>query len=113
ADRLTAGTRLGHGIFSADGKQWEHSRALLRPQFSRDQVKDLDLEEKHVQNLLRALPAEEDSWTSTTDIQPLISRFTMDSASEFLFGESTNIQLAALSEEAAAKNAEDRAFVES
>ncbi|KAK5198854.1 hypothetical protein LTR99_007794 [Exophiala xenobiotica] len=104
---------LGHGIFSADGKQWEHSRALLRPQFSRDQVKDLDLEEKHVQNLLRALPVEADGWTSTTDIQPLISRFTMDSSSEFLFGESTNIQLSALSEEAAAKNAEDRAFVES
>ncbi|OAP57574.1 hypothetical protein AYL99_08312 [Fonsecaea erecta] len=103
---------LGHGIFSADGKQWEHSRALLRPQFSRDQVKDLDLEEKHVQNLLRTLPVAADGWTSTTDIQPLISRFTMDSASEFLFGESTNIQLSALSEEAAAKNAEDRAFVE-
>ncbi|OAL37818.1 hypothetical protein AYO20_02995 [Fonsecaea nubica] len=103
---------LGHGIFSADGKQWDHSRALLRPQFSRDQVKDLGLEEKHVQNLLRALPVQADGWTSTTDIQPLIARFTMDSASEFLFGESTNIQLSALSEEAAAKNAEDRAFVE-
>jgi cytochrome P450 len=72
----------------------------------------LDLEEKHVQNLLQTLAAQADGWTLTTDIQPLISRFTMDSASEFLFGESTNIQLSALSEEAALKTAEDRAFVE-
>lgn len=36
----------------------------------------------------------------------------MDSASEFLFGQSTNTQLSALSEEASTKNAEDTAFVE-
>lgn len=36
----------------------------------------------------------------------------MDSASEFLFGQSTNTQLSALSEEASIKNAEDTAFVD-
>jgi cytochrome P450 len=29
---------LGDGIFSQDGADWSHSRALLRPQFSRTQV---------------------------------------------------------------------------
>ena len=29
---------LGDGIFTLDGKGWSHSRALLRPQFSREQV---------------------------------------------------------------------------
>lgn len=88
--------RLGNGIFSADGKQWEHSRALLRPQFVRDQVSDLDLEERHVQNMLLALPVKSDGWTETTDLQPLNFNLTIDSASEFLLGNSVNCQLSAL-----------------
>ena len=94
-NKLTS-QRLGHGIFSADGKAWEHSRALLRPQFSRDQVSDLDLEERHLQNMMLALPTKSDGWTEITDIQPLNFRLTMDSATEFLFGESVNSQLSAL-----------------
>lgn len=104
--------RLGHGIFSADGKQWERARAILRPQFSRDQVGDLELEERHVQNLLRALAAQTGAQQAVVDLQPLFLRLTMDSASEFLFGQSTNTQLSALSEEDSAKNAEDSDFVE-
>ncbi|KAF2019217.1 cytochrome P450 52A12, partial [Aaosphaeria arxii CBS 175.79] len=104
---------LGHGIFSADGEQWERARALLRPQFSRDQVSDLELEERHVQNLLRALPTECGAWSEVVDLQPLFFRLTMDSASEFLFGQSTNIQLSALSKEASSQNAEDTEFVRS
>jgi cytochrome P450 len=88
--------RLGNGIFSADGKQWEHSRALLRPQFVRDQVSDLDLEERHVQNMLLALPVQSDGWTEMTDLQPLNFNLTIDSASEFLLGESVNCQVSAL-----------------
>jgi cytochrome P450 len=30
---------LGDGIFNTDGELWSHSRALLRPQFSREQVR--------------------------------------------------------------------------
>jgi cytochrome P450 len=29
---------LGDGIFTLDGAGWSHARALLRPQFTRDQV---------------------------------------------------------------------------
>lgn len=32
------GPLLGQGIFTLDGAGWSHSRALLRPQFTRDQV---------------------------------------------------------------------------
>ncbi|KAL1598155.1 hypothetical protein SLS59_007165 [Nothophoma quercina] len=103
---------LGHGIFSADGKQWERARAILRPQFSRDQVSDLELEERHVQNMLRALPSQASAQSDVVDLQPLFFRLTMDSASEFLFGQSTNTQLSALSEEDSVKNAEDTEFVE-
>jgi cytochrome P450 len=111
--KLTAKHRLGHGIFSADGERWERARAILRPQFSRNQVSDLDLEERHVQNMLQAFPAKDGGWSEVTDLQPLFLRLTMDSASEFLFGQSTNTQLSAQSAEASAKNAEDTAFVES
>jgi cytochrome P450 len=31
---------LGDGIFTLDGAGWSHARALLRPQFTRDQVSD-------------------------------------------------------------------------
>ncbi|KAF2087173.1 putative P450 monooxygenase [Saccharata proteae CBS 121410] len=88
---------LGYGIFTSDGKMWEHSRAMLRPQFARDQVSDLELEETHVQNLLKALPVDPSTgWTDVTDIEPLFFRLTLDSATEFLFGESVDSQLANL-----------------
>ncbi|KID65470.1 Cytochrome P450 52A12 [Metarhizium brunneum] len=86
---------LGNGIFAANGKQWEHSRALLRPQFVRSQVSDLDLEEAHVQNMMTVLNRHlgSDGWTGTVDLQVLFFRLTLDSATEFLFGESVNSQL--------------------
>ncbi|KAI9820833.1 MAG: hypothetical protein M1826_000858 [Phylliscum demangeonii] len=88
---------LGQGIFTQDGKAWEHSRALIRPQFAREQVSDLVLEERHVQNLMRALPADAvDGWTDPVDLQVLFFRLTLDSATEFLFGESVDSQLAEL-----------------
>lgn len=69
---------------------------MLRPNFARERVGALDLEHRHCQNLMRALPTNADGWTSKTDLQPLFFRLTLDSSSEFLFGESVNSQLAAL-----------------
>lgn len=86
---------LGNGIFTQDGKGWEHSRAMMRPQFAREQVSDLDLEERHVQNLMKALDASlgQDNTTSTVDLSEIFFRLTLDSASEFLFGESVDSQI--------------------
>lgn len=109
---LTGRLRLGYGIFSVDGRRWEHSRALLRPQFVRAQVSELDLEERHLRNMLKALPVGPDGWTETTDLLPLNFRLTIDSASEFLFGESVNMQLASLTNDSdKSSSAEDAAFV--
>lgn len=36
--RVTLYPLFGDGIFTLDGPGWSHSRALLRPQFTRDQV---------------------------------------------------------------------------
>ncbi|PYH93210.1 cytochrome P450 [Aspergillus ellipticus CBS 707.79] len=88
---------LGRGIFTADGEHWSRSRALLRPQFTRDQISDLDLEERHVQQAMKGMPVDSTGWTPATDIQTIFFRLTMDTATEFLFGESVESQAAALS----------------
>ncbi|KAJ5890059.1 Cytochrome P450 E-class CYP52 [Penicillium tannophilum] len=87
---------LGTGIFTADGQEWNHSRGLLRPQFTREQISQLELEETHVQKAMQALPVAANKWTAATDIQSIFFRLTMDSATEFLFGESVESQLQAL-----------------
>ena len=90
---------LGNGIFAADGAQWERARAMMRPQFARGQVSDLELEEEHLQNLLRALPCDHATgWTAPVDLQVLFFRLTIDSACQFLFGESIDSQLLNLPE---------------
>jgi cytochrome P450 len=71
---------------------------MLRPQFAREHVSDLALEEFHVKSLLQHLATESTTgWTGTVDLGPLFFRLTIDSATEFLFGESINSQSAALS----------------
>ena len=40
---------LGSGIFTTDGAFWQHSRAMLRPQFEKSQVSAIDQFEPYVQ----------------------------------------------------------------
>ncbi|KAE8453474.1 hypothetical protein EG329_010335 [Mollisiaceae sp. DMI_Dod_QoI] len=80
------GPLLGQGIFTTDGTQWEHSRALVRPNFTKAQVADLDTFESHIQKLISKIPRD----GSTVDLQTLFFQLTLDSATEFLFGESVN-----------------------
>lgn len=77
---------LGHGIFTTDGTAWHNSRELLRPNFVRSQVGDLETFEIHVAQLIKTIPKD----GSTVNLQDLFFKLTMDSATEFLFGESTN-----------------------
>src|SRR5271168_1180502 len=58
---------------------------MVRPNFSRAQVADLDTFESHIQNLIGNIPVGE-----TVDLQPLFFRLTLDSATEFLLGESVH-----------------------
>ncbi|KAJ5323136.1 hypothetical protein N7452_011425 [Penicillium brevicompactum] len=77
---------FGEGIFTVDGKKWEHSRALLRPNFSRVQITNTQMYENHVMDLLKKIPRD----GSTVELQDLFLRQTLDTASEFLFGESVH-----------------------
>lgn len=85
---------LGRGIFTTRGWEWKHSRALLRPQFARDVIADVDREERHVRALMQRLSVDPESrWTGKIDLQPLFFNFTLDTASEFLYGQSVHSQL--------------------
>lgn len=77
---------LGVGIFTSDGVEWQHSRQMLRPNFHRSQLTDLDSLESHIQKFIEAIPRD----GSTIDLQVLFFHLTLDSATEFLFGESTS-----------------------
>ena len=79
---------LTGGIFVSDGEPWKHSRALVRPAFTRTQVADLESFETHTQELIAKIPKD----GSTIDLGPLFYRLTLDEASEFLLGNSVNSQ---------------------
>ena len=65
---------------------------MLRPQFTRGQISDLEMEENHVQNLFERMSSSPGLWTDNVDLTPLFFNLTLDSATEFLFGESVNSQ---------------------
>ena len=73
---------LGKGIFSAEGPEWKHSRALLRPSFTRYNVADPTLLEASFRRLLASFPEDGQSF----DLQNLFFRFTMDFSATMLFG---------------------------
>ncbi|KAL8696041.1 MAG: hypothetical protein Q9224_003003 [Gallowayella concinna] len=75
---------LGHGIFATDGEEWAKSRQLLRPYFVQTRVRDLELFEKHVQQLLHLIKEQ----GQEIDISELFYRYTLDAATEFLLGRS-------------------------
>ena len=63
---------------------------------------------------MKAFTVGSNGWTQTVDLQPLNFHLTIDSASEFLFGESVNCQLTALAGENGLPNVdgiENAAFV--
>jgi len=62
---------------------------MLRPNFNRSQVGDLDTFEEHIAHLIARVPKNGE----TVDIQELFFLLTIDSASQFLLGTSTNTLL--------------------
>lgn len=88
---------LGNGIFTAEREAWSHFRHQLKPQFTRDQVSDLEAAERHLNVLFKALPQENPSgWIENADWLPLLYNFTLDASTEFLFGQSVDSQTTAL-----------------
>lgn len=81
---------LGNAIFSVEGEQWSHSRAMLRPQFTKDSISHTHVLEEHVSRLIDRFNSFEGR---PFECQKHFFEFTLDSASQFLFGESTDCLL--------------------
>lgn len=77
---------LGDGIFTTDGELWQRSRQLIRPQFVKNRVTDLEIFETQVQKLLSKIGAQGEE----VDISALFYRLTLDSATDFLLGRSVD-----------------------
>lgn len=82
-------TVLGRSIFAVDGPDWQSAREVIRPIFSRDQISNLALLERHLQSMLRCMPIQEDGWTRPVSLASLIPCLTIDSATELFLGKSS------------------------
>jgi cytochrome P450 len=73
------------GIFTTDGTLWHNSRQLIRPQFVKDRLSDIDIFETHIQVLLSKL-----SGGQEIDTLDMMFRYTLDAATHFLLGASVD-----------------------
>ncbi|RYP75338.1 hypothetical protein DL771_002434 [Monosporascus sp. 5C6A] len=76
-----------HSIFTTNGPEWQHARAMLRPAFVRDQISDIQCFDRHVSKLIDRIPKD----GSPFDLQALFAMLTIDTISDFMFGQSTDI----------------------
>ncbi|KAG0701446.1 cytochrome P450 monooxygenase CYP63 [Suillus ampliporus] len=77
---------LGDGIFNRDDEKWKYHRSLARPFFTRDRISDFELFEKYASRTISVL-SDIASREEPCDVQDLFARFTIDAASDFLFGQ--------------------------
>lgn len=75
---------LGDSIFTTDGQLWQNSRALIRPMFIKEKVRDLEIFERWTDVLVSKLPPA----GQTVDICDLFYRMTLDVTTDFLLGQS-------------------------
>ncbi|ODQ63276.1 cytochrome P450 [Nadsonia fulvescens var. elongata DSM 6958] len=82
---------LGKRIFTLDGQGWQHSRAMLKPQFVREQESHVKSLEKYTQIRLDIIRRDNSANpTKGFDIEKLFFKLTIDTSTEFLFGELAN-----------------------
>ncbi|KAI1073725.1 cytochrome P450 [Whalleya microplaca] len=76
----------GDGITVVEGEKWAARRKLIKPSFDVVHIGNLDNRNlgTHVSRLMELIPRD----ASTVDLMPLFRRLSLDTASEFIFGES-------------------------
>ncbi|KAI9846851.1 MAG: hypothetical protein M1837_003463, partial [Sclerophora amabilis] len=77
---------LGDSIFTTDLEQWHSSRQLIRPQFIKNRVSDLEIFEIHAQKLLAKMGGR----GQEVQLDSLFFRYTLDAATDFLLGRSVD-----------------------
>ncbi|KAF9460985.1 cytochrome P450 monooxygenase pc-3 [Collybia nuda] len=101
---------LGTGVFNSDGDMWKFHRTITRPFFTKDRISHFDVFESHANDAIeQATNRLDDGYP--IDFQDLVSRFTLDSATEFLFGNDVHCLSAGLPYPASSPLANSAAFV--
>ncbi|KAM0256467.1 hypothetical protein ACHAQJ_004992 [Trichoderma viride] len=75
---------LGDSIFTTDGKLWQQSRALIRPMFLKQKIRDMDIIERWNDVMISKLPPS----GQTVDISDFFYRMTLDATTDYLLGHS-------------------------
>ncbi|THV01190.1 cytochrome P450 [Dendrothele bispora CBS 962.96] len=83
------GSLLGSGVFNSDGEMWKFHRTMTRPFFSKERVSDYDIFDLHAEGIIKAMKKRVGAGYPV-EFQDAVSRFTLDSATEFLFGKDVN-----------------------
>ncbi|CAA7269188.1 unnamed protein product [Cyclocybe aegerita] len=94
--RSQADSLLGSGVFNTDGDMWKFHRSMTRPFFTRERISDFEIYERNCHLSLNQA-RDRLSEGHPIEFQDLVSRFTLDSASEFLFGQSVGSLSAGIS----------------
>ncbi|TRM61562.1 cytochrome P450 [Schizophyllum amplum] len=80
---------LGSGVFNSDGEMWKFHRTMTRPFFNKEKIAHFDNFDRHADDIIRQAKKRL-AEGFPIDFQDMVSRFTLDSATEFLFGHDVN-----------------------
>ncbi|KAK0200214.1 cytochrome P450 [Desarmillaria ectypa] len=86
---VAAESLLGAGIFNSDGDIWKFHRTMTRPLFNKDRISDFDNFERHAVSTISQIKSRLREGYPV-DFQDVVARFTLDSATEYLFGKDVN-----------------------
>ncbi|KAJ3793618.1 cytochrome P450 monooxygenase pc-1 [Lentinula aff. detonsa] len=86
---------LGTGVFNSDGEMWLFHRTMTRPFFNRIRIRDFEIFHRHSELMIANIKKRMEEGYAI-DFQDVISRFTLDVATEFLFGHCMNALAATL-----------------
>ncbi|KAK0200179.1 cytochrome P450 [Desarmillaria ectypa] len=83
--RAAGESLLGDGIFNSDGDLWKFHRTMTRPLFNKDRISDFDNFDRHAVSTISNIKSRLREGYPV-DFQDVVSRFSLDSSSEYLFG---------------------------
>nr|BAL14713.1 cytochrom P450 [Phlebia brevispora] len=75
---------LGTGVFNADGDLWKFHRSMTRPFFSRERIHHYEVFDRHAEEAISKMKDRLREGYAV-NFADAISRFTLDTATEFLF----------------------------
>jgi cytochrome P450 len=76
---------MGSGVFTQDGKDWSHSRGLLRPLFASNRFQAFEDIRRCVEDMLDSIVP-----NTIVDLQPRIFQLTLATTLFMLFGDSAH-----------------------